>query len=125
MITWYWVAWSNDPSPSLCVPRWCDPIPERIYWPAGLHEQMPHLPQRLARSKRQSGHSHCPASPLFLSPISKSKKQMKCNATWKAFTSHKHTLTHLYLLANIFRLCNKTEAESFGFPWQKVHTLLH
>lgn len=35
-----------------------------------------------------------------------------------------HKVTHLYLLANIFRLCNKAEAEAFGFPRQKVHTFL-
>lgn len=35
-----------------------------------------------------------------------------------------HTVTHLYLLANILCLCNKTEAEAFGFPWPKVHTFL-
>lgn len=50
-------------------------------------------------------------------------EKMQCNSKSLCFT-RTHTVTHLYLLANIFCLCNKAETEAFGFPWHKVHTLL-
>lgn len=116
MITWCRAAWPGYPSPPLRVPRCCGPVPDRTGWPAGLRGQRPRLPQPLSRSKRHSGHTPCPASPRFLSPIGKFTTNTTI-VTKNPFLLRRHTqfLTSIFLpTSSVF--ATKLKLKLLDFP---------